>query len=141
MVVNIPEDKTVLHEAGYIVNDLIHNEIEKHSYNKSDDISLFSINTQLQSVNPLLLEFMKSITTTVCEHKHPSLASESANSKHIKDIRIYFALCLLQYCTNPSQPTPFHNLISDAVEVCGGSRQLLQILNRLGCTSSPDTHD
>ena len=27
------------------------------------------------------------------------------------------------------------------VEVCGGSRQLLRILNRLGCTSSPDTHD
>ena len=101
----------------------------------------FLVSTQLQSVNPLLLEFMKSITTTVRERKHPSLASESANSKHIKDIRIYFALCLLQYCTNPSQPIPFHNLISDAVEVCGGSRQLLQILNRLGCTSSPDTHD
>ena len=27
------------------------------------------------------------------------------------------------------------------VEVCGGSRQLLRILNRLGCVSSPDTHD
>ena len=31
--------------------------------------------------------------------------------------------------------------MADAVEVCSGSRQLLQILNRLGCTSSPDTHD
>ena len=27
------------------------------------------------------------------------------------------------------------------VEVCGGSRQLIRILNRLGCVSSPDTHD
>lgn len=27
------------------------------------------------------------------------------------------------------------------VEICGGSRQLLKILNRLGCTGSPDTHD
>ena len=31
--------------------------------------------------------------------------------------------------------------MADAVEVCSGSRQLLQILNRLGCTTSPDTHD
>ena len=31
--------------------------------------------------------------------------------------------------------------MSDAVETCGGSRQLLRILNRLGCMGSPDTHD
>ena len=34
-----------------------------------------------------------------------------------------------------------HDIIADAVEMCGGSRQLLRILNRLGYTSSPDTHD
>ena len=34
-----------------------------------------------------------------------------------------------------------HDLLADTVEMCGGSRQLLRILNRLGCTSSPDTHD
>ena len=46
---NIPEDKIVLHEAGYVVNDLIHNEIEKQSLNKkSDDLSVFNIDTQLQ---------------------------------------------------------------------------------------------
>ena len=39
------------------------------------------------------------------------------------------------------QPTSFHNLLADVVEVCGGSRQLIRILNRLGCVSSPDTHD
>ena len=30
---------------------------------------------------------------------------------------------------------------ADIVETSGGSRELLRILNRLGCTSSPDTHD
>ena len=34
-----------------------------------------------------------------------------------------------------------HDLLADTVEMCGGSHQLLRILNRLGCTSSPDTHD
>jgi len=47
----------------------------------------------------------------------------------------------LQFCTNPSKPLLIHDLVTDAVEICGGSRQLLRILNWLGCTSSPNTHD
>lgn len=30
---------------------------------------------------------------------------------------------------------------SDTIEVCGGSRKLMKILNRFGAVSSPDTHD
>lgn len=50
-------------------------------------------------------------------------------------------MCLLVLCTNPRQVTPIHHLLADAVEINGGSRQLLRILNRLGCVASPDTHD
>ncbi len=45
------------------------------------------------------------------------------------------------FCTNPRKPTVIHNILADVVETCGGSRQLLRILNRLGCVSSSDTHD
>ena len=45
------------------------------------------------------------------------------------------------FCTNPKSPTPIHDLIADLTEICGGSRQLIWILNRLRCASSPDTHD
>ena len=45
------------------------------------------------------------------------------------------------FCTNPRKPTAFHNVLADVVETGGGSRQLLKILNQLGCVSSPDTHD
>lgn len=34
-----------------------------------------------------------------------------------------------------------HFLLADAVEMNGGSRQLLKILNRLGCVISADTHN
>ena len=50
-------------------------------------------------------------------------------------------LCQLLYSTNPKQPMPINNLMGDVVKMCGGSRQLIRILNRLGCTSSVDTHD
>ena len=55
-------------------------------------------------------------------------------------MRTFNLLNTLQFCTNPIQPLLIHDLLGDAVEICGDSRQLLRILNRLGCTSSPDTH-
>ena len=132
---------TKLHEASYIINDLIQEEIKKQSAARKNPISLLNLDTQLQHTNPLLLDFLNSITATVRERKHSTLQKESDISKHSKKVRIYYIICLLQFCTNPSQPTLIHDMLADAVEMCGGSRQLLRILNRLGCTSSPDTHD
>ena len=43
--------------------------------------------------------------------------------------------------TNPVCNTELHHLVADAIEVCGGSRKLLRILNRLGICVSCDTHD
>ena len=37
--------------------------------------------------------------------------------------------------------TPLQKLLADVVEVCGGSRHLIKIFNRLGYTSSSDAHD
>ena len=34
-----------------------------------------------------------------------------------------------------------HILLADTIEVCGGSRKLMQIFNQFGVVSSPDTHD
>ena len=86
------------------------------------------------------MSFLTSATRTVRE-QHTSTANASEKTGHVKKICQYFILCQLLYCTNPKQPTPIHNLLADVVEVCGGSRHLLNILNRLGCVSSPDTHD
>ena len=43
--------------------------------------------------------------------------------------------------TNTRVPTPLHMLLSDTVEMCGGSRVLMKIMNRLGVVTSSDTHD
>ena len=34
---------------------------------------------------------------------------------------------------------PFHTIVTDTIESCGGSSQLIRILNRLGVCSSADT--
>ena len=45
------------------------------------------------------------------------------------------------YCTNSQKPTILHVLLADVVEMCGGSRTLIKILNQLGVAASADTHD
>ena len=47
----------------------------------------------------------------------------------------------MMFATNASCDTTMHHLVADSVEVCGGSRNLVNILNRLGVSVSTDTHD
>lgn len=50
-------------------------------------------------------------------------------------------VCLMLFATNPSCDTMIHHLVADTNDVCGGSRQLMRVLNRLGVCVSADTHD
>ena len=93
------------------------------------------INEYLTNIDPLLLDFLTSVTNTIRER------DISNTTENIKNTRLYFILCQLMFCTNPKNPTPIHDVIADVTEVCGGSCQLIRFLNRLGCCSSADTHD
>ena len=48
---------------------------------------------------------------------------------------------LMMLTTNPSCNSVLHHLIADTTEVCGGSRKLIRIMNRLGVCVSTDIHD
>ena len=127
---------SAVRESGYLINNLIHEEIKRQSENSFDNISApFSIQEYTQAINPMLVEFLKLATNSNRETNNTELTQE------IKKIRQFFIICLLIMCTNPRQATPMHFLLADAVEINGGSRQLLKILNRLGCVISADTHD
>ena len=87
-------DKTsTLHEASYIVNNLIHKEIEKQSAARKNPSCLYplssSIDTQLQHTNPQLLDFLNSITVTVHERKHLISVREGNTGKHLKQVTFY----------------------------------------------------
>ena len=60
---------------------------------------------------------------------------------HQKKLRRFYILCILMYCTNSQKPTTLHVLLADVVEMCGGSRILIKILNQQGVAASADTHD
>ena len=77
---------------------------------------LLNINDELNNINPLLLEFLNSITNSICERDITNV------TEHIKKIRLYFIFSQLKFCTNPKRPTLIHDLIADMIKVCGGSQ-------------------
>ena len=130
-------DSSILEKAGHLINQ---REIERYRLETDSletRVKTFNINEQIRKTDPRLWNFIKSITTTVgCER---SGNEESLSST--KNIRRFNILCCLLYCTNMREPTPFQLLLSDTVEMCGGSRVLMKILNKLGVVTFTDTHD
>ena len=130
----------IMHEAGYIMNDLLHNEIKRLA-TEANEPREFNIDSFVDKVNPQLWQLLSCATSTVREWYNPLLSIESDKGEKVRKVRRFYILCLLMFCINPSCPSPIHTLLADTVEVCGGSHQLIKILNRLGATSSNDTHD
>ena len=123
----------VLREAGNIVNDLLHAEMAKPLIGDTKELN---IDAEINNINPLLWEFLESTTRSVGQRQ--GLPEKNSS---VKRLRRYIIFNLLCYCSNTKQTTLLHNILADTIEVCGGSRKLMKIFNRLGFVSSPSTHD
>lgn len=134
------DDSQTLNKAGMIVNNLLHNELRTETENRSDPAAL-NIDHAMSNTNPVLVNFIQCITRTARARHNSQLGTDSQTAQHTKRIRQYFIISLLKYCINPKHFSLFHNILADVVEVCGGSRLLLKILNKFGCVCSADTHD
>ena len=56
-----------------------------------------------------------------------------------KKVRRAYRLSVILFCTNNQCCIPLHLLLADVIESCGGSADLLSILNRVGAVASFDT--
>ena len=138
----------VITEAAHIINEHLHSEIAKMGKNDllfhHDTSGGFDLENLMNQSDPIIQHFLEVCTCAIREHSRRRTSACSTRSEpenHKKQMRQFFIKCLLMYCTNSRTPTPFHVLLSDTVEVCGGSRKLMRILNQLGVVASPDTHD
>ena len=109
------------------------------SNSDAQDRLSFNLETAIDKVDPLLLNFANISTCTKREIHSSRLGASSETSNHIKKVRQYFLLTMFLSCTNLNLSTPLHKLLADVMEICGGSRQLIKVLNRFGCTCSCDT--
>jgi hypothetical protein len=98
-----------------------------------DNLNIDSI---IASVDKELWTFIENLTASQHEDTCCSLQMQ-----HVKKVRRLFALSVLLF-TVDTRCTPFLQvLLSEAVDACNGSTNLMGILNRLGATASKDTHD
>ena len=128
-------EERIGHEAAAILNNKIHQEVQKMS-EKSPDLTRIDIDLLSREVDPLLWEFIALVTRPLRERM-----GKMESHPHVKKVRRYFILCQMLYCTNQKCNTPLHTLLADTIETCGGSRELIRIFNSLGAVSSVDTHD
>ena len=54
-------------------------------------------------------------------------------------MRRAYIVSLIIFVTNSECNSPFHTVLSDVIESCGGSTELITMLNRFGICSSVDT--
>ena len=128
---------SVIQEAGSIINDMIHTEIRKYG-DQTPDLTSFDLEASIKNINPNLWDFVCRSTKSVRETIG---ITHGVEHEHIKNVRRYCIIAMIMFATNASCNTPLHHLVADTIEVYGGSRQLMRILNRLGVCVSSDTHD
>ncbi|SMN12415.1 hypothetical protein SPBRAN_865 [uncultured Candidatus Thioglobus sp.] len=128
--------KNVLREAGDIINDIVHDTIRDQKQKKID-LTTFDLRECIGSTSEVLWDFISSCTRSVRERTGRPYSSDN----HIRNVRRFFIISQLLFSTNPSCATTLHHLVADTIEVNGGSRQLIRVMNRLGVSVASDTHD
>ena len=120
--------------TSQVLNKSVHCLIE-HLTNDNSSIDAFM--DTVNEVAPDLWKHVVMLTQSVNEQKGRKAALES--SKCIKRVRRAYLLSAALFITNSTCSAPFHVLLSDSVETCGGSTELITVLNKVGAVSSVDT--
>ena len=131
-----PTNCDVIRQAAFILNSCIQDDI-KSLKKQTTDLTTFNLMDSIRNVNPLLWEFISLCTRSVRE----CTRKETKDESFAKTVRRFFIICMILFATNQSCNTLLHHLVADTIEVYGGSRQLIRVLNRLGTCVSVDTHD
>ena len=120
----------------------IHQQIGKFiadNKEKPYDVSELNFEKEIAALDPRLWQMMCSLTRSVSE-----ISGKSACSSHhdkLRNIRRFYCLCVMFFCTDSRCSTPMHVLLTDIVDSHGGSNELIKVLNRVGAIASLDTRD
>ena len=128
-----------------LLNHQVH-ELVNHQKSESGDQSMklaFDVDqfvATVHSIAPELWEHVCKITQSVNERKGRSASvKDNTFTGRIKQLRRAYLVSLIVFITNNECNSPFHAVLSDVIESCGGLTELITILNRFGICSSVDT--
>ena len=93
----------------------------------------------VHSIAPEFWEHVCKLTQSVNEHKGRSASVQnSIFIGCIKHLHRAYLVSLIIFITSSECNSPFHAVLGDVTESCGGSTELIAILNRFGICSSVD---
>ena len=134
-----------MNTVAVYLNNKLHQraKVLKQSFEEApESIANLNITVALDEADTELLTFLSKLTQPV-RHSRRKLFESSPmqmdQSSHTRNVRLYFALSVLVFCTNATCSSPLHVLITEAVLCHGGTQQLVRILNRLGAAACLDT--
>ena len=131
---------------AFLLNHQVH-ELVDHQKGETRDQSMklaFDVDkfvATVRSVAPDLWELVYEITQSKndCKGRCASI-NESSFAGCIKHLRrAEHTWSLIIFVTNSKCNSPFHVVLTDVIESCGDSTQLITMLNRFGICSSVDT--
>lgn len=123
------------------LNDKIHCVAESLVKGRKQDprqANTFDIESFVEGMDSEIWDAVCRLTQTVYERRGQT-SELSRLSAHVKKVRRTYLLSVILFCTNNQCCIPLHLVLADVIEACGGSTDLLSILNRVGAVASVDT--
>ena len=96
----------------------------------------FHLVSAINKMDPILIQFMQCMTQSVRGRHQNQPINELS---HEKQLRQFYSLCVLLFCTNAKCSMPMHTILTEAVLCHGGSQELVKVLNRVGAIAALDT--
>ena len=139
----VPTMKEQLQTVALHMNTKLHEQARmlRGSFDASpESIASLNLRDAWDNTDPELLTFLSLMTQPVRYTKRKLFESVPTPTElNTKSIRLFYALCVLLFCTNNTCSVPLHVLLMEAVLCHGSTLELIQILNRLGAVASVET--
>jgi len=138
--------QVVIRQAACHLNKIIHKDISRLTsmtsvWKAPMEVLDTSIAKVRETIDPMLWEFITTLTQTVRGCRGIKNPSEIGVQSVRKPIRQLYCLSVVMFCINPRCNVPFHLQLTDTILIHGGTLELVQIFNHIGAVASLETHE
>ena len=138
--------QVVIREAAFHLNKIIHKDISCLSsmtsvWKAPMEVLDTSIAKVRETIDPMLWEFITTLTQTVRGCRGIKNPSEIGVQSVRKPIRQLYCLSVVMFCINPRCNVPFHLQRTDTILIHGGTLEIFNHINNIGAVASLETHE
>jgi hypothetical protein len=108
-------------------------QMASNSIELNDELNNFNLNNFIDKIDPVVWDAICHLT------KSSKSDQQRGPSFTKKKVRRAYLIAQIMFTIDSRCTAPFHTQITDLVDCCGGSNELIRTLNRLGVCSSYDT--